>query len=564
MLDELLEQEKQLYKDLGCKDFNDFKKLYETGNINGKIEDTKKQWLAYHLHLLSGEYARMVVSGNQGRTLFERLMALSAIELEKFHVEGDVEKYKSKIRDFLMEQKDGPLLQEKIQHYNAKNKDITVYLETTKEENFIPKVADLFAEEASVKLSEEISLDMGDSIFKGLAYAFQQIQSKSGRQLEGTKKVTKRVSKWIVRLSFGRVKTSKQIDKIVKGVMKFLDTARTYDLTDTGIEQWKADDKNYSVHNYIEKIIRDMCRSYFNTNPNYDFNANGNREQVIQGFFGELADYIRLKINIPKGQSYNIGGLQTFKIGGSGKKEQSSIDNILIVNGKQYGIQVKNPFKTDQGFYKTYEKKYVLDNSQSANYLYEEIFKFDQTDIENFQLLNLNINNTTNPADLYKDMKQFLYIYTDKFARLAKEQIADDQFNGYMDDNLRSLKGAAINNVFYVLKGELMQSSYILQGIIEQYNYFINAIDNKRKKNNNNLIITYNNDIPKNVIPVTDFPLLNNNPEHPVYDIRYNEQYVHKDNQIEADLAKTSIKTILQLEIPSINDIMKLKWERKR
>ena len=116
------------------------------------------------------------------------------------------------------------------------------------------------------------------------------------------------------------------------------------------------------------------------------------------------------------------------------------------------------------GFYQTYKNKYVLNDCE---YLYNNIFNFTEEEEEYFELLNLNLNNTVKPEKLRKYIKNFLYMYSGAFVRLETEKILDTEFKPYMLENLKHLKGKNINNVFFVLKGELLPSSVILEGMIE-------------------------------------------------------------------------------------------------
>lgn len=116
-----------------------------------------------------------------------------------------------------------------------------------------------------------------------------------------------------------------------------------------------------------------------------------------------------------------------------------------------------------------------------------------------------------------------------------------------MLENLKHLKGKNINNVFFVLKGELLPSSVILEGMIEQYNYFIESVEKAEKivsSASNPLQIRYVNTVRKNVAPAEA-------------EMQYDPQYVDQGNEIQKDLELIKIYTALQLELPSIDSIRK-------
>ena len=559
MLQDLYDQENTLYRDLGCKNFEEFKTIWE-GQVARNQGNDKKEiynyWLNKYLELLTGETQRILTSSN--RTLIERILALASIELQSIGIEGDIEHYKKDIKNLLTEQK---YLEISDVVYKETGNKIDVWVPTKEkyknDDDFTDALANFFNSVAAEQVTNEVVNDIEDSLWGQLGKAIGTVSEKSARKSSARNAKVNKMNRWKVTVNFGQQKDPKLYMDIYKKVWAFMKTAIVYKLNKTEYEQWLNDIEEYDIQDYVRRRIQQLCKVFCRDNPNLSFSGQGKMNNAIQGFFGELytfgKEYFNLKHyakdNKVKISFANIGSLKTTVKGRNAKATQSGIDNIITVNNKHYGIQVKNPFTTDLGFYKTYKATYILDKSE---YLYNEIFNFDDAQQDYFELLNLNLNNTTRPWVLRKNLKDFLYMYTGAFVRLETEQILDSEFQPYMKENLKHLKGQSINNVFFILKGQLLPSSTILEGIIKQYNYFIESIEQAEKLVSgagNPLQIRYTNTVRKNIAPAEAA-------------LKYNEKYVDKDNKIAEDLKLIKINTALKLELPSIDSIRKDRLKR--
>lgn len=559
MLQDLYNQENTLYNDLGCKDFEGFKKIWEGQSVRNQDNDKKEiynYWLNKYLELLTGETQRLLTSSN--RTLIERILALASIELQSIGIEGDIEHYKKDIKNLLTEQK---YLEISDVVYKETGNKIDVWVPTKEkyknDDDFTDALTDFFDSVAAEQVTNEVVNDIEDSLWGQLGKAIGTVSEKSVRKSSPRNAKVNKMNRWKVTVNFGQQKDPKLYMDIYKKVWAFMKTAIVYKLNKTEYEQWLNDIEEYNIQDYVRRRIQQLCKVFCRDNPNLSFSGQGKMNNAIQGFFGELytfgKEYFNLKHyakdNKVKINFANIGSLKTTVKGRNAKATQSGIDNIITVNNKHYGIQVKNPFTTDLGFYKTYKANYTLNKSE---YLYNEIFGFNEQQQEFFELLNLNLNNTTRPWVLRKNLKDFLYMYTGAFVRLETEQILDSEFQPYMKENLKHLKGQSINNVFFVLKGQLLPSSTILEGIIKQYNYFIESVEQAEKivsSASNPLQIRYTNTIKKNIAPS-------------VAASKYDPNYVHQGNAIEVDLKQIKINTALKLELPSIDSIRKDRLKR--
>ena len=562
MLESLYQQEKTLYNDLGCKNFEGFKKIWE-GNKIRKGNDKKEiqnYWLNKYLSLLVGETQRLITTN---RTLIERILALASIEFESIGIEGDIEHYKKDIKNILTEAK---FLQIANVVYKEKNKDIDVWVPTREkystDDDYTIAITNFFSDIATARAQEIAVEELENDLYYQLSNALGEINKKNTRKNSPRKAKTNTMNRWKVNVNFKNINPANLAKDIYKNVWNYMNNAIVYKLNNEEYKQWSNDKKQYNIQNYVREKIKQLCVAFCQDNPTLSFTGQGLVTNAVQGFFGELYTYGKNYFNLKSYGKQNaidvdvasIGSLKTNVIGRNSSAQQSGIDTIITVNKKHYGIQVKNPFTTDLGFYKTYKANYTLDKSE---YLYNEIFNFNPLEQEEFELINLNLNNTTRPQQLRKVIKDFLYMYTGAFTRLETEKILDTEFKPYMNKNLKHLKGQAINNVFFVLKGELLPSSVILEGIIKQYEYFIESIEKAEKLVSsaaNPLQIRYTNAIKKNALPVnSDDKEEKSKAEAAI--TRYDPDYVHSGNAIQADLQKIKINTALQLELPSIDSI---------
>lgn len=551
LLEKLRDQENTLYSDLNCKDFEGFKKIWagqkDRKNNRKKIQD---YWLNKYLDLLVGETQRLITSN---RTLIERILALAAIEFESFYFEGEIEHHKRDIKKVLQDSK---FLTIANVTYKETNKNIDVWVPTREkystDDDYTVGITEFFSNLATQQVEQGLVDELENSLYYWLSRALGNVTSKNVRKKSPRNAGVNTMNRWKVTTNFSKVDPEDLANDIYKKVWDYMKVAIVYKLNEKEYAQWLSDKEEYNIQNYVREKIKKLCQLYCADNPTLKFTGQGLVTNAVQGFFGELYTYGKDLFNLKAYGNQNsvdidiasIGGLKTKRQDRDAVAQQSGVDNIITVNGKHYGIQVKNPFTTDLGFYQTYKNKYVLNDCE---YLYNNIFNFTEEEEEYFELLNLNLNNTVKPEKLRKYIKNFLYMYSGAFVRLETEKILDTEFKPYMLENLKHLKGKNINNVFFVLKGELLPSSVILEGMIEQYNYFIESVEKAEKivsSASNPLQIRYVNTVRKNIAPAEA-------------EMQYDPQYVDQGNEIQKDLELIKIYTALQLELPSIDSIRK-------
>ena len=568
---ELQEEERELYKAVGCRSFEQFKVRWygqNQFNENQNDQERKNYWLNYHLDLLTGETQRLFLQPfyknnedgtrkkkNTTLTLIEAILQLSAIELDKINmagIEGSDGKNKQLMKDRLLA---ANILRLQEVNLVRENKRKNVYIPTEEadlktggyDEKFLDLVKDFYLGELKGTVQSITADQIGESLDLGMAYAIGQIKKKLGRKDKGKITKTTAIKRMFVNVDF--VKASEVQDDAIQAiadeVKKYLAGARTFYLSDEELVRWKNDNKGGRMTKYIEKQIDYLVRSYFAVGKAPNFSGVGKIESQIMGFFGQLATYGKSLFNL----SHYTSHMEIFNVGDilSTKGTKLGTDTVIVVNGKSYGIQTKNPYQVYDGFKKEYKKSMTFDKIQKVKGLLD----MDDNQWELFEQYNLNINNSTNPQFLRAQLEGFLRLYTAKFARLGDEEISKD-LNKKDKEILKSLQGQRLHNVFWVLKGEIFPSSFILDGVIRQYRYFLDYWDAQKNNNLSSVIFDYSNTIQRNVIPGgVQF-------ERAPYSV-WGYQYVHTGNQLEDDLKRIKLKIHLQLQIPSIASLTFLK-----
>ena len=521
--------------------------------MSGK--DHKNYWLNQHLKYFTGEYQRLFAS--YGYTLIEQILALAAIELEEIGVYGmeNNGKGKKEIKNALLEAKFLQIPDEKVNFRQSKK--IDVYVPTTEaragqDKIFINNLIKFFEDKGSEAVAKELDDIMENKLNECLAYALQRI----GGKLEGvrpSKRAKKQyVKDMFVELTFDQIPAA-DLNKITAEVLKYIHAVRDYSMGRYQRKNWEADNADGQMAKYIDQQITYLCKMFYRTGK-VDFVKGSNKDNIIMGFFGELENFGRTLFNIKKDNEnievFNIGGLLNEE-----NRKQLGIDNVLIVNGNKYGIQVKNPFsitktKTQGSYYRIYasnENSVGLDEVEKIR----NIFNFSEEEYEQFVMYNLNINNSSNPEKLKQDLEQFCFLYSDIFARMDTQEISA-QIKDEQNEYLEYLGGESVNNVFFVLKGQIFPCSYIVEGLIKQYNFFLESWKDYNKKNNTykkTLVINYTNDVRKN--------LVNSQDERKLVSQGHvkggGEEHIKKGADLNQYLQKIKYRHYIRLSLPGID-----------
>lgn len=555
----LLKQEKKLYRDLKCGDFFGFKSLWETGQLQSDISaDPFTYWLNYHLDLLTGETVRLALQKNF--TLIERILALASVELEKMKVEGmEEEKTGKQGIKYALEQADILELVEDVE-YKQKGRSINVWVPTAQyrganfaDSQFMQVLIDFFSGQMANEAAQDAYNLIDAALANNLAIALGTAKKKTKRIKNLMKRTDPgkegRSRNWFTELIFAIIGDSQDnLIKLADEIYKFQIKARTFKMSDEEYERWKIDNKGSALSKKIKKSMEELVIAYFKNRDFFDITKQGIQNNAIQGFLGELSAYGKGYFNLRNTgtQVFDVGSFHNVR-----KGKLLSVDTVLVVKNTPYGIQVKNPFALINGYYKTYRNDGFSLESRNEKKV-KDLFGFNDVEYENFLMYNLNINNTSNPNELITQIEKFLFLYTDNFARLESEQISED-LSKYQNDTLTSLQGKSINNVFFILKGEIFPSSWIVQGLIEQYNYLLNEADKYHQKSvkNKRVVMNYKNPIKKRLVQDIsgDENYKENSP--------FNPMFIPNETETNALLDSVTFNFYLKLEIPSIEELMK-------
>lgn len=559
------EQEQSLYRAIKCKNFEDFNKIWS--NLQWG-DDNVEKWLLKDFSLLEGEYQR--IFADKGFTLFEQVMSLYRIDFEKHGIEGFSNDFKSKIRDYLLGEEDSiigrikePILQrqENIskrgnkqivyiptkQYYYKKKKKVknkTKTVESVDEGKFFKDIGEAIKQMFKAVYTEDTKRRFSKSVKEVVDYANSE---KFNLKVREKRYNRTSLDSCFAKITFGGTTRGKNftIGDAINQILGYLEKVKKTTYSPDEWNEWKAVSKKDKKA--IEARFKLICREFFKKE---DFNGEEKLSQVIQGKLGELAAYGRSRINLKEEQEkYN---LKIFHIGDlkNMKKELAAADLILQVNNRNYGIQVKNPFETLDGYYETYKKKWNLGSAKSRNELYDYYLNLNENEIDIFNFLQVNLNNLkVNSQTVQKGIETFLRYYTLEFARLDLQEIE-------MPDKMREdfKQGLVIDNLFFVLKGELIQTSAILSGILKQYEILEEGLEQNWRQYDltHKMNISYRNNIEKNFKSIGGFS----------QNIKYQPEWINQD--IDSLLKDVSIKTSLQLQIPSLSELGVLRRRRKR
>lgn len=506
----------QFYTDIGCSDFYDFSKIWAGQNNNFKNpQEEDKYWINKYLNLLTGQTQFIATGFNN--TLIEQLLELTAISIQDEQYEGVPRDMITKIKEILYK-KEGII---KISEYNLEKHNKNVFIPTKRQSNikFIEECQKIFENYTKEAIDNEINENI--NIFVN---SFNKIAE---RNIKYNKNKNKNLKNMFVNLNMTKTanKSKDSYNKrIIDKILEYMQKARIIKFTDSELQSYFKYDPGDQI---LESWITKLCLDFLKTDINNSFYSNlGNNTSVIMGFLGELYTHGKMLFNLSKNnfKIYNTGNLLNLS------KEQLAYDSVIVINSHKYGIQTKNPYLTEDGEYETYKTEHKIDSPL----LYSLYLEDDDDFKESFQLINLNVENTTNPSILKDTIEHFLYLYGDNFMRLGVQKI--DGLSNMGDEIMNDLYGD-IQNIFFVVRGEIIEAASFLEELINQYKYVLQETKNVQ----NILNITYINNTSKNY--QANAPL------------KYNSSLINQNGS----LNNIKIKTVMNITVPAMKNLKRFK-----
>ena len=466
------EQTKQLYKDLGCGDFEGFTKLwYGKSNIDGRSSEKSRRnyWINKHLNLFTGETQRIGIG--KGFTDIEQILELVGMIMQANGFEGFSSKEKNQLKKILegvniieltpneILTRWGPRRVFILAEALRKNRT------GTGEEELGNQLKLFFENNASEHINKEAVEVLEDCISTVLG-------DKKKKNTQANK--TKTIDSMFVRMDFQKAsKEADPIGGIVKILIDFLKRARIIAFSQEEYEDWENYERDHP--DMLEKALRELCNDFFKTDYEKKLASSVGADSDKMGFLGELYTHGKTFFNLKefsgkKVDVYSTGNLKDIRTG-----DKLGQDTILTVKGRNYGIQTKNPYQTENGFYHTYSSTYKLDSKE----LYNLYLRFPNSDMELlFKQININLSNTTKPDYLKTMIEEFLFVFTDNFLRFSFQKTGELQgLSNDINDQLQ--KGS--QNVFFVVRGYLIESRSMIEELIEQFKNFREMIQDKKK-----------------------------------------------------------------------------------
>ena len=456
---EIYAQERFFYSAIGVNNFEEFKSKWQGSKSTNTIEG----WINYLLTLLTGTYQRLASS--EEKDYFNKAITMVNLIAQELDIKGTPKKNAEQIIKQELIKEDlafvGVTANGKEFFSPAKNKL----------REFVQRVAELYAEQLGIDpkqigqlLLEKRGFDLNSD--KNLKWGFQKVSIN----YEISKGSAEAYSKEANRALFKHFSHAMSKDKL---------------------QAWE----NFQGKAQVEQSFYELCLDFFKsyvTMPNYFQDL-----VTIQGFFGELYTHGKLYFNI-KGDNEDIEVINTGALY-SMQNEQAAYDTVIYVGGRSFGIQTKNPFDYTP-VYKTYEntynlaqdvlyRRYLTDNPNSND--------IDNDFKDNFQHINLNLYNYSNPEQLKRTIEAFLYLFSPNFMRIQLEQVREKDIKNLSTEIQKRALNTPIRNIFFVVFGELIPTSRIFGGVIAQYQQFINM--QKGYEQNRIWTMTYTNNVKKNL-----------------------------------------------------------------
>lgn len=563
LINHLKAKENRLYKDLGFKgsnlddNFKKFMSLWQGNNINSN-EDEDQFWLNEHLNFLIGQTQRLATG--KGFTFIEQLMELVAIELDDptfvtTTYGGLSNKDKQRLKQISATIED-PDTQENILQEITKNtkwkKEAHLFV-PTKKKGKARKQDDmmLLIEEYFRGKANTLGGDIANNGYLLVANAIYDIRNKKmSNELvykthtrKNLSTVNNNIDTLFVEFNFKSAHlhgNKNQANEVWKELERFFISARSLTWTPEHKDAWNIYVQNGGAKRFKSKFLKLLEYFFKNTNT-LKSETFLSTENAVMGFFGELYAYGKSYFNL-KNSNQDISLLWTGSLVNKSGNKQLAYDMVLSIKGNQYGFQVKNPYKTENGVYETYKDTYDF----SEDKLYENYLEItDPYEIECFKQLNLNLNTPTGSKTLEHALESFLYLYSQNFIRLRSEEIKSSNLTKEVKEEL-SKSNFTARNIFFVLRGEIIPSRTVLQGLLNQYRYFLDKT--QTKPDINTIKLKYNNEIEPTEVPV----------ENATREVQM--EYVVAGAEAENLLKKIKLSTSLNLTIPSIKELEKLRW----
>lgn len=548
LYEQLQQAEQSLYKHFkNCRNFSDFSRIWD-GVMMTQEQDVENYWLNKMLELFVGEKQRLI--GSKERTLIEQLFSLMEIRLDKMNMYG-IEDVKNKFKDRLVE--DGLLeiveADEKVNYDRYVERKSQEETEADFIDKFALRLIDYIDENENDKIAEEMLATL-DEFFgekKGdiTVYSKDRVRGRFKRRISAKKEniitVKAMFTSW-------PSKDKRNQGSIINTFLDFIRRSMAVTLSNEEYDAWEKYQNKATLYTKMEK----MMAKYFSThNEDYSqYSYNVNNISAIQGLMGEIASFGRSEFNLKSALKNSNEQMNIINLGTliNQKGWSSGVDMAITFDAETYGFQVKNPFNVNKdGKYSTYKQTWNLGRDKSISTLYNDYFNFTDDQRQLFEMLNVNLNTTINPEALEFTIIKFLYYFSNEFIRLNTEEI-NKNVEEQQEDNLKDLQN--VRNIFFVLKGKLIQSSALVQGLIEQYKFFKENYGNNVKDSNSILDISYTNTVKANIIT---------SGEESKPGAKFNRNLIETGSEYENELSKIYFSTALKLQIPGLTHFMNKK-----
>lgn len=564
---EMLTQENNLYQSLGIKTFSEFKLMWDSENLD---KTDSKYWLNRKFKLMEGQNQRIFASYDF--TSIQQLFNLVSAEVYNLGQELNVKiegAFSSDEKKKISACVDDLLVPEEQIKANGQNYAIRPLKKGVTDSQLLTRFAEIYGNERGAaiikELEEQVAQSAGEAIQLTLeqmfAAGFYRLTAKHPELMNSEiKRALKSLTVNINRSQKPKKNREKAITKEEKyykalwskRVATYI--SKVFEDTLTFEERKEYDSYKSDVERKFEEIVECFFRDYGNKYVSTDITAN---RITFMGILGELANYGRLRTNIMANNKLSSRRIEVISSGTKKFNGKSMAQDLVftVVNddesntavtgknyiGRQYGIQVKNPFTTTNGIYDTYEQKWDLANKKSRQQLYELYLGLtDEKDQTAFELINLNLTNTTTPERFESALEGFFYLCAPAFMRLSEQSLAEPIANG--------IENIGVNNIFFVLMGELIQGSDLLEGLIQQYKVYLGQEVNNASTS---FLYSYQNSIPENVHSV-----YNSDGTFNEWAFQANEDWVNYGEGKNNLFDKITLRTGLRLKIPSINKLV--------
>lgn len=268
-------------------------------------------------------------------------------------------------------------------------------------------------------------------------------------------------------------------------------------LEDFLIQLYKYTNPSQSPNDQEKKFLKSVASDFART-----FNSNqsvltlyGKNDQSKQGFLGELADFIRLKLWGEKEGNYTLQILNTGGLLEKTTGQQVNQDTVVgVINKKnddmvmKFSIQAKNPYSIEDS-YETYDKSYPFRGTRKSAkeglYTWLGVNQEAQQYIEQL-VLNLSVNGLD--SSIKRDFENLFYFYALDFMRQEWSTIGETSFENedeieIVSTLLQEQKGSkAGDTLYYSVGGILVQTSYLLELLLNLLDSIEKNQPNESKK----------------------------------------------------------------------------------